>query len=670
MYTKRVSLTAAFVLAAIAGQASAQVVDGAITDPAEAALYGNLLWVQNVPTGFGDNVGSVNCTEDTVDAPNVTTGIELRIPLSELGLTVFNPGDQIGVTGFISSGGHDFVSNQVIGGNLADNNSLGEPRNIDFSAILGDQFILVTGTSVAAPVIDGIVDAAYGASLFTQDRVTSFGDNNDATRDVANGSEIDGFYGVVSGDSLYVILTGNLATDFTKLELFIDSVAGGQNQIRGDNADIDFDALNRMGDDGTGNGLIFDTAFSPDLYVTYTNGIGGSTNPEHYASSAQMLTTGGGLGVFIGGGEKALIGPIVGPGPGGANIEADGDNSNIGGVTAVCPPPTGNRDFSDGSELDGLYAYLDVPNNRLFVLLTGNLQSNFNKLSLFLDVQPGGQNIMRGDNPDIDFNGLNRMGDDGTGNGLIWDTNFSPDYWVAMGTGNQPIQQFSNASVLRTNGILLDPGTGFPLDYGSYDGGDKNGGLYDPIPWAGPRVDIQDGFTPSLFANYGPRMTQLNPLAPINGLLMNTVDNSNTLGVTDLDAAGAAAVTTGIEYSFDLDELGWDGTSDIKIGGFVSDGGYGFVSNQVIGGLPNGSLNLGEPRVIDFTAIAGDQFINLAAAPCIVDLNGDGNVDVLDFFTFITLFSTADPAADLNGDGNIDVLDFFTFISMFSAGCP
>ncbi len=54
---------------------------------------------------------------------------------------------------------------------------------------------------------------------------------------------------------------------------------------------------------------------------------------------------------------------------------------------------------------------------------------------------------------------------------------------------------------------------------------------------------------------------------------------------------------------------------------------------------------------------------------CVVDINNDGNVDVLDFFAFIVAFNSGDPLADLDASGTIDVLDFFTFITLFSAGC-
>ncbi len=65
----------------------------------------------------------------------------------------------------------------------------------------------------------------------------------------------------------------------------------------------------------------------------------------------------------------------------------------------------------------------------------------------------------------------------------------------------------------------------------------------------------------------------------------------------------------------------------------------------------------------------GSITISVVANNCPVDLNGDGNVDVLDFFVFISLFNTGDAQADLNNDGIVDVLDFFAFISLFNIGC-
>lgn len=167
----------------------------------------------------------------------------------------------------------------------------------------------LTATSLAGPVtVDGLYDALYGPPVAVQVNGTAFGNNNVGHPGFANGSELDAAYGVFSGGNLHLLLTGNLESNFNKLEVFIDSVAGGQKQLRGDNPDVDFNGLNRMGDDGNGRGLNFDDGFFADHYITATVGGG---NPDVFANYAQILTGGGGVGMFLGGAAPGA--PIVGP---------------------------------------------------------------------------------------------------------------------------------------------------------------------------------------------------------------------------------------------------------------------------------------------------------------------------------------------------------------------
>src|SRR3954462_8678084 len=83
---------------------------------------------------------------------------------------------------------------------------------------------------------------------------------------------------------------------------------------------------------------------------------------------------------------------------------------------------TNNTGFGNNqSELDA--AYYHIENGKLYVFLSGNLESNFNKMEVFFDTRAGGQNVMRNDNPGIDFNQIN------TGmSGMTFDANFTPDY--------------------------------------------------------------------------------------------------------------------------------------------------------------------------------------------------------------------------------------------------
>lgn len=230
----------------------------------------------------------------------------------------------------------------------------------------------------------------------------------------------------------------------------------------------------------------------------------------------------------------------------------------------------GQVDYANGSELDAAYAYVDTTNSILYLFLAGNLESNFNKLELFFDTVAGGQNRLRGDNSDVDFDGLNRMGDNGSGNGLTFDSDFEADYWIGITGGGSPYALYANWAQLLTSG----GGPGYFL-----------------------------GETGA--ASTGTLTNGTNP----NGIRV-TINNSNTGGVTDsvADAAAAAAVSTGIELAIPFAAIGITSTpTTIKISAFINGGGHDFVSNQVLGGIGGGG-NLGEPRNVNFANIAGNQY--------------------------------------------------------------
>ncbi|MEO0631787.1 MAG: hypothetical protein AAFY46_13845, partial [Planctomycetota bacterium] len=406
--------------------------------------------------------------------------------------------------------------------------------------------------------------------IFVSNTGTGFGDATNGDPVLTNGgmgggSEIANAYATLAdvdsdgtADTLYMLFGGNLEENFNKLHLYFDVDAeaaepAGQNVIRDDNPDISFDGLNRQA------GLQFDDGIAPDFVLFYNFGQTGTDtlgNPiiEAFADIAALETEGGGVGAFVGGGTPALLTSSVAPGGLGEGIEASIDNSNIGGVAASGFSPTiPDVDVAVGSEINGLYTYVDTVNNRLNLLVSGNLQSNGNRLVLFFDGDPtDGQNTLRNDNVDIAFRLLDRLGEnDGTdpddvgpeGAGLTFDAGFTADYFVAIDnsgltTGTNTF--FANAAVLRLNGPNIV--SGFNTDFGAFDGGLKSAAGNNPLLFDGDNppgggTAVEPGTADDIFTNFAPRnasMAFLDNLAlgfETPGLLQISLDNSNVGGV-------------------------------------------------------------------------------------------------------------------------------------------
>jgi hypothetical protein len=663
------TLFSASILALIAGTAAAQpTLDGMFDAGTEGSFYSDLIWVQNQPTAFGDNSAGLFTGGDFGNPEVVTTGVEFSISLASLGLSGT---ETIRLSGWVNSGDRTFLSNQIIGDLPIDTGNLGGTP--DFTAAPFDtttQFIEIDLSAVAgaAPTIDGSLDASY-TNAFIQGNYTGFGNETDGTIDGSGpnggGSEIDGVYAVVNGGNLYIMLTGNLETNGNAMDLYMDTVAGGSTTLGNAGGDGGFIVSAQ-------NGLVFDAGFAADYVFsidTTDDDMDGATVNVPRAFFGEVT------------GDVADLGTISGYGAAGSlagGVSLAVDNSNIEGVTgdqSQATPVSPDADWAYGSELNNMRVFIDEPNNKLWLFLAGNMEGNYNKLVLFFDSQPGGQNPLQDNNVDISFNAVNNMA------GITFDNGFVPDYWMdfnqGVDGGTGALQRFADATVLRTDGALIDPFFGVIVDYGSFDGGQIAD--YPTIPFAGPRIDIQDGSLGSLFANYGPRLSQLDPLNPVDNLVQVAMNNSNVAGVTDSSAAGAAMVNTGLEICIDLDELGWDGQQDILVAGWIANSGFDFLSNQVIGGLPF-SDNVG-PRDadgdgtndLDFNTIDGTQYINLSnpdVATCDADLSGDGVLNFFDVSAFLAAYTAMDPAADFTDDGLFNFFDVSAFLAAYSAGCP
>lgn len=240
---------------------------------------------------------------------------------------------------------------------------------------------------------------------------------------------------------------------------------------------------------------------------------------------------------------------------------------------------------ANGSELAAAYAR--HADGNLYLMFTGNLETNYNKIEIFIDSVAGqGQNILRGDNPDVDFNGLNRMGFDGFSQGLTFDTDFAPDYYLSASGGPNGLgtEFFTNYSELRSAG----GGNGFYIG--------ASGTATAPFAHVDSRVN-NDPANPALGIEWG-------------------FNNSNTGGVPDFgttpNPATVASVVTGVEVKIPLGFLN-DSIDDLKVMAFINGSSHDFLASQFLAGLPDGTDNLGEPRLVDLTLIPDNQFFTVTA---------------------------------------------------------
>jgi hypothetical protein len=277
----------------------------------------------------------------------------------------------------------------------------------------------------------------------------------------------------------------------------------------------------------------------------------------------------------------------------------------------------------DGSELDAAFGAIDA--GYLFLVLAGNLQTNFNKLDIFVDCAPGGQNEVRSDNPDVDFNGLNRMGGNAIANipGLKFDPTFAADFFVTITNGGAPHAVYVSVSQ------MLSSGGGWGTYIGSSESDASGANLIDNAS-SGIQVSI---------------------------------DNSNTLGVNGSGGAASsgAGVRTGIEVRIPLSLMNHSG-GPVKICAFINAGGHDYASNQFLGSLPIGSGNLGGDGNggyvgggtgairFDLGTIAGQQFFVVESGSPYPDADLDGWPDAQDNCPTVANPNQADCDRDGAGD--------------------
>jgi hypothetical protein len=285
--------------------------------------------------------------------------------------------------------------------------------------------------------------------------------------------------------------------------------------------------------------------------------------------------------------------------PAAASVTVDGElDLSYGPAVAVQSVQTGfgNEDGSDnggdgeGSELDAAYA--KVWNNRLYLMLTGNIQPSFNKLEIFIDSVSGGENVLSG-TPEYDFSNTSQ-----NLNGLTFDTGFEADYHIfARGGDAGSGRQFDVDIVNRAGGgsaSVASNGLSVPL----------NGGVLGTASGTIMPTDL-----PGVGNISGATLTQNLEFAFDNGNLAGIIGGSGAA-----DSTAAQAVTTGLELSIALADIGSPAFgSTINISVMQNNGDHNYLSNQFLGGLPAGTGNLGGDGAGGFTGnLAGINLNNFA----------------------------------------------------------
>lgn len=261
-----------------------------------------------------------------------------------------------------------------------------------------------------------------------------------------------------------------------------------------------------------------------------------------------------------------------------------------------------------GSELDAAYAR--VSDGYLFLFIAGNLETmgvgglqwpagNQNKLDIFVDCIPGGQNSLRGDNVEIDGGALGSMGHlDQDNDGLKFDTGFEADFYLTFYNQTRAVSWFDPPLVEAWRGLLY----------------------YATLPTGGGGTSQILGV-----AEDSNHQTFTTTFTFTNGVKLG-FNNSNTGGVygtgdaNEANTSLASNVTTGLELAIPVELFAAaDGSINetIRICAFVNDNYHRVMSNQVLGPMgqaPGFYGNLNDPRLLNFSAeySPGDQFFSAA----------------------------------------------------------
>jgi hypothetical protein len=324
-----------------------------------------------------------------------------------------------------------------------------------------------------------------------------------------------------------------------------------------------------------------------------------------------------------------------------------------------------NTEFGDalppdalgGSELDAAYAAFD--GGRLYLVFTGNHEPNFNKFDVFIDSVAGGENVLSS-TPEYDFFTNGAWNSQNMG-GMTLDTGFEVDYHL-----------FSRWGGGNTTGP-------YEADFVNRQGGTSamvpgSSGVTDP-----PVNLVAAGSIPA--GDIGTNAT----VSALTQDLHFAIDNNNAAGVVfgtgEADPIAAAAVTTGIEFSIALADIGSPAPgSSIKIMAFINNPDHNYLSNQLLGSLTPPQGNLGGNGMgvfngnldgINMNNFGGDQFFTVVVpmpAGVSGDYNDNGTVDAADYVRWRDTLNTNTTLPNDTTAGTVTQADYDVWRTNFGLG--
>jgi hypothetical protein len=219
---------------------------------------------------------------------------------------------------------------------------------IPLSSVVVTQTVTISQDGVTLPplgafTVTGTFKPGYGCPLTVQAIGTGYGKSTTTNVGTAGGSELDGAYGLVQNNTLFLLFTGKLESNNNHLHMFFMTGPGGTNTLNsgiigGQVTNIGGDILNVLG--GTTNGatlpvtgLTFDSNFAPNYYMNVNIG-----NPYHiYLDYAQLWPGGTNAsgqctnGYFVGGSTVLTNGTLI-PGHNPFGIQCTVNNNSTNGV--------------------------------------------------------------------------------------------------------------------------------------------------------------------------------------------------------------------------------------------------------------------------------------------------------------------------------------------------